>query len=783
MFSQIGSLAVRLRLVVIAAALAVVVLGLGYGSGVTGDLVAGGFDDPASDSVEVQERLLEDLGLGEADVVAVFGGEVTSVDDPVFATAVRSSLDDVARHERVVNIDSYYSTDNAAFVSFDSSQTFAAISLDGDDNEKAEALPDIESALRESTVPVQIGGTTFTFEFVADQVEEDLRKAELLAFGIVAVLLILIFGSLVASLLPLIIAALSLFTTFILLRLVAQVTDISIFALNTVVLLGLGLAIDYSLLVVNRYREELGNGLESTAAIIRTISTSGRAVAFSGVAVAASMLGLLFFPQVFLRSMAIGGALVSIIAVLWSLTVLPALLAVLGPRVNSLSISRAWVEGNGSAFWSRLANWVMRRPLVVGLAVAAVLIVVAAPFLRVEFTNPDARVIGQGSEPRQVFELLRDGERFPANETTPVQILVETPSDALDPENVEALFEYVTAVEDVPGVERVDSIVSLDPSLGPEEYQTLYSQPLDQLDPSLAGFADRVTEGDVTLVSAVLTSDPLSSEALDATEAIQEIEPASGLRTLVGGESASFLDTQSAIFSRLPLALAFIALVTFVALFLAFGSIVIPIKAMIMNVLSLGAAHGALVLIFEDGNLEGLLGFDSVGAITLFVPVFMFAIVFGLSMDYEVFLLSRIKEEYDASGDNEASVARGLERTGRIITSAALLLVVVTGAFATSEVIFIKQLGVGIAIAVALDATIVRALLVPATMRLMGGLNWWAPAPLHRLWLRLGVGNLEGRSPEPEPVREPLQGEQETAPEPVPESLPVDQEPALRGQP
>ena len=755
MFSEIGSLAIRLRLAVLAAAVAVIVVGVGYGSGVTGDLVAGGFDDPASDSVKVQERLLEELGLGEADVVAVFGDEATAVDDPMFATAVRSTLDDVARHERVVNIDSYFSTDNAAFVSFDRSQTFVAISLDGDDNEKAEALPDIESALRESTVPVQIGGTTFTFEFVADQVEKDLRKAELLAFGIVAVLLILVFGSLVASLLPLIIAGLSLFTTFIVLRLVAQVTDISIFALNTVVLLGLGLAIDYSLLVVNRYREELGNGLESTAAIIRTISTSGKTVAFSGLAVAASMLGLLFFPQVFLRSMAIGGALVSIIAVLWSLTVLPALLAVLGPRVNSLSIRRAWVEGNGSAFWSRLANWVMRRPLVVGLAVAAVLIVVAVPFLRVEFTNPDARVIGQGSEPRQVFELLRDGERFPANETTPVQILVETSGDALDPGNVGALFDYVAAVEDVPGVVRVDSIVSLDPSLGPEEYQALYSQPLDQLDPSLAGFADRVTEGDVTLVSAVLTSDPLSGEALDATEAIQGIEPASGLHTLVGGEGASFLDTQSAIFSRLPLALAFIALVTFVALFLAFGSIVIPIKAMIMNVLSLGAAYGALVLIFQDGNLEGLLGFESVGAITLFVPVFMFAIVFGLSMDYEVFLLSRIKEEYDASGDNEASVAHGLERTGRIITSAALLLVVVTGAFATSEVIFIKQMGIGIALAVALDATVVRALLVPAAMRLMGGLNWWAPAPLHRLWERLGLGNLEGGPPEPEPVLVP----------------------------
>ncbi|MEE8518566.1 MAG: MMPL family transporter, partial [Dehalococcoidia bacterium] len=313
--------------------------------------------------------------------------------------------------------------------------------------------------------------------------------------------------------------------------------------------------------------------------------------------------------------------------------------------------------------------------------------------------------------------------------------------------SVGSLFDYVAAIEDVPAVQRVDSIVTIDPSLGREDYQMLYSQPLDQLDPSLTPFVDRFTEGKVTLVSAVLSSHALSDEALDAAEAIQGIEPAGDLETLVGGETASFLDAEEAVVTRLPFALTYIALVTFVALFLAFGSIVVPIKALIMNVLSLGAAYGALVLIFQDGNLEGLLGFESVGAITLSVPILMFPVVFGLSMDYEVFLLSRIKEEYDATGDNQASVARGLERTGRIITSAALLLVVVTGAFATSEIIFIKQVGVGTALAVALDATIIRALLVPAAMRLMGSYNWWAPAPLYRAWLRLGMGNLEGTSP------------------------------------
>jgi uncharacterized membrane protein YdfJ with MMPL/SSD domain len=748
MFSHIGSLAVRLRFATLAAALAVAVLGLSYGSGVFDDLESGsGLEAAGSDSFEVQERLVDDLGLGEADVIAVFGDETTSVDDPAFAASVQSTLDDAGRQEGVVSVTSFYNGGGDALVSFDRSQTFAVISLEGNQDAKIDALPDIESALRASIVPVQLGGITVTMDTATEQIEKDSRRAELLAFVIVAVLLVIVFGSLVASLLPLLIGGLSILSTMAALRLIAQFTDVNVFVLNIVIMLGLGLAIDYSLLVVNRYREELGRGLQSTAAIVRTVTTAGKAVTFSGIAVAVSMLGLFFFQNLWMRSMALGGALVAFIAVVSSLTVLPALLAVLGPRVNALSIRRAWIHGDGSAFWSRLANWVMRRPIVVALAVAAVLIAVALPFLRVQFTSSDPRLLGEDAEPRQVYELLGDGEHFPPNETTPVQVLVEAPSDVLAPANVGPLFDYVTAIEDVPGVQRVDSIVSLDPSLGREEYQALYSQPLDQLDPSLAPLVDRFTEDDVTLVSAVLSSHALSDGALDAAGEIQGIRPAGGLEALVGGSSADFLDSRDAIRDRLPFALAFIALVTFGVLFLAFGSIVVPIKALAMNVLSLGAAFGALVWVFQDGNLEWLLRFESVGAITLFVPVFMFAVVFGLSMDYEVFLLSRIKEEYDASGDNRMSVVRGLERTGRIITSAALLLVVVSGAFATSEIIFVKQVGLGVALAIAIDATIVRALFVPAAMRLMGGLNWWAPAPLHRLWLRLGMANLEGVSP------------------------------------
>ncbi len=751
MFSRIGSLAVRLRFATLAAALAVAVLGLSYGSGVFDDLESGsGLEAVGSDSFEVEDRLVDDLGLGEADVIAVFGDETTSVDDPAFAASIQSTLADAEQQEGVVSVTSFYNGGGDALVSFDRSQTFAVISLAGNQDAKIDALPDVESALRASTVPVQLGGITVTMDIATQQIEKDSRRAELLAFAIVAVLLVIVFGSVVASLLPLLIGGLSILTTMAALRLITQFTDVNVFVLNIVIMLGLGLAIDYSLLVVNRYREELGRGLQSTAAIVRTVTTAGKAVTFSGVAVAVSMLGLFFFPHLWMRSMALGGALVAFIAVAWSLTVLPAMLAVLGPRVNALSIRRAWIHGDGSAFWSRLANWVMRRPIVVAVVVATVLIAAALPFLRVQFTTSDSRILGKDAEPRQVHELLANGEHFSPNETSPVQILVETPDDVLAPENVGSLFDYVTAIEDVPGVERVDSIVSLDSSLGRQEYQALYAQPpelLDQLDPSLGPVVDRFTENNVTLVSAVLSSDHLSDEALDAVGEIRSIRPTGGLEALVGGRSAAFLDSRNTIRERLPYAIAFIALVTFGALFLAFGSFVVPIKALVMNVLSLGAAFGALVWVFQDGNLEWLLRFESVGAITLFVPVFMFAVVFGLSMDYEVFLLSRIKEEYDASGDNRMSVVRGLERTGRIITSAALLLVVVSASFATSEIIFVKQVGLGIAVAIAIDATIVRALFVPAAMRLMGRLNWWAPAPLRRLWLRLGMANLEGASP------------------------------------
>ncbi|MDO8612375.1 MAG: MMPL family transporter [Dehalococcoidia bacterium] len=568
MFSHIGSLAVRLRFAILAAALAVVALGLTYGSGVSDDLESGsGLDAAGSDSFEVQARLVDDLGLGEADVVAVFGDSTTSVDDPAFAASVQATLDDVARQERVVSVTSIYNGGSDALVSFDRSQTFAVISLAGNESAKIDALPDIEPALRASTVPVQLGGYTVSMDTAVDQLKKDLRRAELLAFIIVAVLLVIVFGSLVGALLPLLIGGLSVLTTMAALRLIAQFTDVNVFVLNIVIMLGLGLSIDYSLLVVNRYREELGKGLQSTAAILRTLTTAGKAVVFSGLTVAGSMMGLFLFPHLWMRSMALGGALVAFIAVVSSLTVLPALLAVLGPRVNAVAIRRAWIQGNESAFWSRLANWVMRRPIVVAATVTALLIVVALPFLRVQFTTSDSRILGEDTEPRRVFELLRDGEHFPPNETTPIQVLVDAPSDVLAPENVGALFDYVTAVEDVRGVQRVDSIVSFDPSLGREEYQALYSQPINQLDLSLTPFVDRFTEDDVTLVSAVLSSHFLSDEALDATEEIQGIRPAGGLETMVGGSSAAFLDSKDAFRDRLPFTVAFIALVTFGALF------------------------------------------------------------------------------------------------------------------------------------------------------------------------------------------------------------------------
>jgi trehalose monomycolate/heme transporter len=483
------------------------------------------------------------------------------------------------------------------------------------------------------------------------------------------------------------------------------------------------------------------------------MQTAGRTVIFSGLTVALSLLGLLVFPFMFLRSMGLGAAAAVLVAMLTSITLLPAILALLGPRINALSLTRLFRRRQSAirnrvpaaagesaidqGFWSRTARFVMRRPGLVLIATLIPLLLAGSPFLRAQFAIPDYRSLPMGAESRIVSEtLVRD---FPRNETTPIEIVVRANGAATDPANIAALYDYTRQLATVPGVRRVDSLVTLDPNLDRAAYQALYTPAGLAAQPGAAQAAARLAGGEYTLVTVLYDADPLSDAAQRLVADLRAVPPPVGLTAQVGGVPAQLVDFLASLGGAIPGALALIAVVIFALLFLMLGSIVVPLKAMLLNVLSLSASFGALVWVFQDGNLAGLLRFTPTGALDGTQPVLIFAIAFGLSMDYEVFLLSRIKEAYDRTGDMVDAVATGVQRTGAIITSAALLLFVVIAAFASGEITFIKQIGVGLGLAIIIDATVVRMFLVPATMRLMGDYNWWAPRPLAALYHRLGL--------------------------------------------
>jgi RND superfamily putative drug exporter len=592
---------------------------------------------------------------------------------------------------------------------------------------RMEAYDALEPRLREAPagLDVSIGGNEAIASDITTQVSEDIAKAEQLSLPIVLVLLVVVFGGLTAASLPLAVGGLAILGSFTMLRLLSLATDVSIFAVNIVTMLGLGLAIDYGLFVVSRFREELHAGATTEQALVRTMTTAGRTVAFSGVTVAIALASLLLFPQVFLRSMGFGGMAAVLVAMVGALTVLPALLAVLGHRVDSLRIPflrrRARTREPARNAWYRLAHSVMRRPVAYVAVIVPLLLVAGLPFLRVEFGGVDHRALPDGTESRLVAEtLLTD---FPGGGTTtidPVVTFADGSVDAADRAAVEGFADEVLALPDV---------VSVD----------------------MAG------EGDGSVLLSVRHSNEgISAPARDLVEEIRDLPEPEGAEVLVGGRAAELQDLLSSLGSTLPWMGLFVVGVTLVLLFLAFGSVVLPVKAVAMNVLSLSASFGALVWIFQDGHLSSWLGFTSTGAIEATQPILMLALAFGLSMDYEVFLLSRVREEWDRTGDNTTAVAAGLQRTGRIITSAALLLVVVIGAFSTSGIVFIKMIGIGMIIAILVDATIVRALLVPATMRLLGHWNWWAPGPLARFWARHGIRESDHvvELPAPQPARE-----------------------------
>ncbi len=718
MFERLGHTTFRRRRWVLAAAAVFLAVAASWGTGVFGSLISSGFDDPASESARALEQVEDTVGRDSADVVVLYQDDGRTVDDPSFRSDVEEHLSALP-DDLVAGATTYWSGGEKAdaLVSRNRASTYAVIQLRGEDDDALMAAYDeLEPTLHEPAgdLTVQLGGNEAIASDITTQVGEDIAKAEKLSMPIVLVLLVLIFGGLTAASLPLAIGGLAILGSFLSLRLLTLVTDVSVFSINIVIMLGLGLAIDYGLFIVSRFREELRRGATTEDAVVRTMATAGRTVAFSGLTVAIALASLLLFPQVFLRSMGFGGMAAVLVAMIGALTVLPALLSVLGHRVNSLRVPRPWRRRRQAGTdvsaadlqgtWARVARSVMRRPVLYVAAIVPVLLLAGSPFLGVEFGGVDHRALPEGTESRVVSERLLS--EFPSGGTTTVDPVVTFADGEVSDADRAELSSYVDRLRDLPGVTSADVV--------------------DE-------------NGGTALVAVRHGYEGISPEARDLVGEIRDVPAPTGAEVLVGGRAAELSDLLSSLGSTLPWMGLFVVGVTLVLLFLAFGSVVLPVKAVLTNVLSLTASFGALVWIFQDGHLSGLLGFTSTGFIEATQPILMLALAFGLSMDYEVFLLSRVREQWDATGDNTAAVAGGLQRTGRIITSAALLLVVVIGAFATSGIVFIKMIGVGMIIAIVIDATIVRALLVPAAMRLLGRRNWWAPAPLARFWVRHGL--------------------------------------------
>lgn len=754
MFTSLGHLAVRRRRAVLAVSVLLLAVAALLGSGVFGQLSGGGFDDPGADSTRARQVLEREFRSGSPNLVLLVtadgppagdvgadgaGTDLPATDGPEVAAAAAALEQQLRDDPDVAEVVSYWSLGNvAALRSTDGATGMVVARIAGDEDAVQATTERIDDRLTGDRGPVTVAaaGQAPVMASVSRTIEGDLARAESVAIPITLVLLVLVFGGLVAAGLPLLVGAVSVLGTFFTLWVISGITDVSIFSINLVTALGLGLAIDYSLFIVSRFREELRSRPRRDwrpderraveAALVRTVETAGRTIAVSALTVAISLSALLVFPLYFLRSFAYAGIGVTLVAAATSVVALPALLAVLGRRVDSLRLLGR--EGRdaaaGTGFWHRTAERVMRRPVLVSVVAVGILLVLGAPFLGVRFGTPDERVLPTGDPARQATERLRSDFASDEAEAFPVVLTpVSGVSGAGGPDDA-SVDAYAAELSALDGVERVDAPTG----------RYIDGVQVLPTDATLASY--RSDDGHVRL-SVVPGVEPVSPEGERLVRQVRE-QPSPGTESSVAGSSAQLVDVKAAITARLPWALGIIVVATFVLLFLMFGSVLVPIKAIVLNVLSLSATFGAMVWIFQDGNGAGILGFTPTGLTDTTTPILMFCIAFGLSMDYEVFLLSRIKEEYDRTGDNTAAVAVGLERTGRIVTAAAALLAVTFVAFATSGITFIKLFGLGLALAVLMDATLIRATLVPAFMKLAGDANWWAPSWMRRIHDRFG---------------------------------------------
>jgi putative drug exporter of the RND superfamily len=707
----------RARLVLVAALLAVIAFGI-LGVGSFGKLKTGGFQDPGAESTTAQTLTDQRFG-GSAGVVLLVHAEAGTVDGAPARAAGAQAASRLAAVPGVSNVVSYWQTRDPGLRSRDGTYALILGSTRSDLNLSSSQLASLRS--HSGQVDVSVGGSAAIGNDITQQVFKSLRTAEMIAVPVILALLVFAFGSLVAALLPLAIGLIAILGTFAELFVLGSVTSVAIYAINLATALGLALAIDYALLMISRFREELARGLEPAQAVVRSVQTAGRTIVFSGATVVAALAMLLIFPMYFLRSFAYAGIGVVLISVAAAVVVLPALLAVLGRRVNSgrLPWARTREPSTAAPFWGRLAGQVMRRPALIALPVLAVLVLVALPLRHVQFGTPDDRVVPATTQSRSVGDVLRAD--FAGDSAAALNVVTDGPLDRA------ALTGYATRLSGLAGVARVESSVAT--------FVRGTAVP-GSADPALA----RPTAQRLSVVSA---ADPRSDAAKDLVRTVRALPGPDGVRVYVGGDTAELIDTTHAIGTRLPLAALLIMLTTFLVLFLFTGSVVQPLRSLVLNGVTLAATAGLMVWIFQEGHLSGALHFTALPLDTSML-VLLFCIAFGLSMDYEVIVLSRIKELHDQGRDNRTAVTEGLTRSGRIVTTAAALIAVSFFANATASVSFLQLFGIGAGFAVLIDATLVRAVLVPAAQRILGRAAWYAPAPLRRVQARIGLTEAGG---------------------------------------
>ena len=729
MLNALGALVVRRKYIVVAVWAVIILAALPFAPRAQEFLKPGGFSNESFPSVKARKVLQERLELSTLSIDFVFSHPEWQPFDARFSDAVLKAVGDLDKYGEISYVVTHLDDPQRASSTSNTVHVTAGLTIELE--ESLGFLKTVTADLDPGPLDLIITGAPALYRDISLASQEDLRRGESVAFPIATFTLLLVFGTLIAAILPAAVGGGGVLVGLGIVFFMSQGIDMSVFALNIVTLLGIGVGIDYSLFYTSRFQEELRSGKSVDDAVLGANSHAGKAIMFSAITSLIGLISLVAFPVMMLRSVGIGAVAVIFAALLAALTLMPALLAILGHRVNRFRIGPDWAKRNG--FWVPLSNWVMKRPWMVLLPTVTILVLLAIPAGSMRLGTVDATILPDSLESRRGFDVLREEFGFALKTVIPVGYTFEGSPFAR--RNIDNAYDIGRELERLDGVSRVISVVNLDPTFGPDQYEVLYQSPESITDVALARIVRETVRDGAILFLVESELHPFWPETRELVTEIRSLLPPEGNGgTLhVDGGASEITDIINALYGKFPIIIAVVLIVSYLSLMLLFRSVILPLKAVLLNVLSILASYGALVFVFQQGHFSGLLNFEAMGVIEATLPILLFAIIFGLSMDYEIFLLSRVAEAYDRTGDNEAAIAEGLQKSGMIITGAAGILIVVAASFVLADVVVVKAIGLGLAIAVFVDVTLVRALVAPAIMRIAGPWNWYLPGWLDRI--------------------------------------------------